>query len=613
MTVATVALRRSLAHPRESNLTLPLAKIRFPHPHQHMFAAPGAANLLDHVMRRAQETRLQFLDTPMVLRMPNTNFSPDELPMIPFAYTTKVVSVLDVTWAYAENLDLHEVEDLLRRRKYEDLPEVLQPSASPGVPVRMQLLIHPNGDGTHFVLKHFSFLHRVAVDIAKTLVRGAAYSVTVLCANPQKNQRAWQIALESVGGLGLFWSQVLPLAPDADEATKLVDEGFDFIEAQFPKDATEFQQCRWIQRNLKRESGPLAGWARSDVEKATRALVAQGCLAKTRTSHSLTYMSVDPCFRQHILNQVLPLCHRRGVIFLGKANAGKTPVALTLAFAFSRWNIIYAHGLDREPRCRSAPDLDFFRGAPGTVDTPFIFDDGDVQTQPVTKLKAFLDVGEEEAMTRERWGASKYVQGQLRIVCDNAFDQNADRDLPPIPFGQASDTVPMHVFMDIVKPAWPKTGFANVEALLKRASIIVNTERFVYLKLAASPNIQRFNKYPSYLSSNGGARWHKQDTSGCKATVSKLQHIMEVDWEHRYFQAVLEGGDVQALEAERRDFEPPSQTSETQFYDVAVPKSPTMTQEAAVAATPAAPSAERRPFFRRLASSVTQGASIDLD
>ena len=31
--------------------------------------------------------------------------------------------------------------------------------------------------------------------------------------------------------------------------------------------------------------------------------------------------------------------------------------------------------------------------------------------------KAFLDVGEDEAMTRKRWGASKFVKHQLRARC----------------------------------------------------------------------------------------------------------------------------------------------------------------------------------------------------
>ena len=96
---------------------------------------------------------------------------------------------------------------------------------------------------------------------------------------------------------------------------------------------------------------------------------------------------------------------------LGEANAGKTPVALTLGFLFSRW-YIQRYGFDKEASVRTAPDLDFFRGNPGTLAQPYILDDSDLNTQEVAKLKAFLDVGEEEAMTRESWGASKFVRGK---------------------------------------------------------------------------------------------------------------------------------------------------------------------------------------------------------
>ena len=71
-----------------------------------------------------------------------------------------------------------------------------------------------------------------------------------------------------------------------------------------------------------------------------------------------------------------------------------TPVLQTLAMALSQYWI------DREdiytkmdaPCFRTAESLDFLRGEPGLVERPDLFDDGDVQKQPATAMKAFLDV-----------------------------------------------------------------------------------------------------------------------------------------------------------------------------------------------------------------------------
>eukprot|EP00973_Karenia_brevis_P005492 747805-Karenia_brevis.AAC.1 len=70
---------------------------------------------------------------------------------------------------------------------------------------------------------------------------------------------------------------------------------------------------------------------------------------------------------------------------------------------------------------------------------------------PVRKLKAFLDVGEEETLTRERWGASKFVKNQLRIITDNTYDPDAEPDLAPrLPDDlSAHALIPVHMLYDI--------------------------------------------------------------------------------------------------------------------------------------------------------------------
>jgi hypothetical protein len=62
------------------------------------------------------------------------------------------------------------------------------------------------------------------------------------------------------------------------------------------------------------------------------------------------------------------------------------------------------------------------------VGQPYIFDDVDIDKTGVAKIKAFMDFSEPEAMTRERWGASTLVCGQLRIAIDNKYEPRGELD-----------------------------------------------------------------------------------------------------------------------------------------------------------------------------------------
>ena len=56
------------------------------------------------------------------------------------------------------------------------------------------------------------------------------------------------------------------------------------------------------------------------------------------------------------------------------------------------------------PCLRTGESLDFFRGEPGVVERPDLFDYGDVQKQDLSMIKAFLEVSKREANVYARWG-----------------------------------------------------------------------------------------------------------------------------------------------------------------------------------------------------------------
>ena len=122
------------------------------------------------------------------------------------------------------------------------------------------------------------------------------------------------------------------------------------------------------------------------------------------------------------------------------------------------------------------------RGEAGTKFKPDIFDDGSLAEQAMKKLKAFADVGNVEAMSKERCTAAGWQMGQPRIWPVNDFS----KDKEPADRAPTEDTqfVSHDAFMKMLEVAWHKDSSPeHVEAILKRTVLIVNT---VFLVCSAS-------------------------------------------------------------------------------------------------------------------------------
>ena len=73
------------------------------------------------------------------------------------------------------------------------------------------------------------------------------------------------------------------------------------------------------------------------------------------------------------------------------------------------------------------------------------------------KYESEGDVGNIEAMSKERWGAAKWVKGQLRMYCVNDFDvQREPKDAMPIRQNRAGQHgfVSHQDFMAMLGNAW---------------------------------------------------------------------------------------------------------------------------------------------------------------
>jgi len=108
-----------------------------------------------------------------------------------------------------------------------------------------------------------------------------------------------------------------------------------------------------------------------------------------------------------------------GFLILGDTNTGKTLLLGALGMAKSRQQIKLHGRQDLTPGFRTAPETDCFRFEMGSVFKPDMKDDGDLNNDNPRVLKAFFDVGLEEAVEKVRYGCAKWVQGQMRGAADN--------------------------------------------------------------------------------------------------------------------------------------------------------------------------------------------------
>lgn len=309
------------------------------------------------------------------------------------------------------------------------------------------------------------------------------------CGSNLKNgKKIFVYLFEQLGGFQIrYWQlegSISGRVSNVDEDLEAIDRGFDLIEGAFRRrEVVPSGLCllRWITKQINTPDGPLYKWSERLVEKAFSRLSNEGTLAKEVTNCPYTLKSFQPFLVDTILVDLVPHLTTRSIGFVGKAGCGKSPVVEGLACAFSRyWK--KKNKLEGAASYRVACDLDFFRGDVGTVDRPDALDDCDPQTITPSKWKAFCDVGLVESMTRERWGASKWVRNQLRLWAVNPFDDTMERD--------EGDRVPHGEFMFLMNPLWHKhMDHESKLAVVKRSCIVVVTNRWIYWRPAGEEEV----------------------------------------------------------------------------------------------------------------------------
>ena len=255
-----------------------------------------------------------------------------------------------------------------------------------------------------------------------------------------------------------------------------------------------------------------------------------GVLAVPVHDFPLTLVDVEPSVL-NMLQGIFPLFLDKALGMHGVPNVGKTPLGRIIAMAMSRY-WVKKLGSENVPGYREASEFDFFRGEAGRQDRPDIFDDGSLPDQPMRKLKGFCDVGA-EALTKERWGAAKFCQGQMRIYMSNDVDLTAE------PVDRTISTSISHKdFMQMLEPAWMKgCSLSDIHAVLKRTCIVIITHNYLYCRPATEAERLSLSPGFSLLRKTGGEQYmaYRKGQRNLRE-----QHELHLQWEQKWMTAVMD-------------------------------------------------------------------------
>ena len=291
-------------------------------------------------------------------------------------------------------------------------------------------------------------------------------------------------------------------------------------------------RLRWISKQFISEDSPVSKWPERLIKEALRNLMNDGVLALPVHDFPLTLVDVEPGVLM-ILEKLFPSFTDKALGMHGVSNVGKPPLGRTIAMAMSRYWIRKLKS-NHIPGFREASEFDFFRGEAGRPERPDIFDDGSLPEQPMRKLKGFCDVGN-TVLTKERWGAAKFPQGQPRLYISNDVDLSAE------PSGRSM--VITHIqFMQMLEPAWMKGScLSDIKAVLKRTCIIIITDNFIYYWPATEAEVGveciKLNDAKSLLRRSGGVKYMAYRKGNRDLSENHHKHLQ---WEETWMRSIMD-------------------------------------------------------------------------
>jgi hypothetical protein len=418
----------------------------------------------------------------------------------------KLEQFCDVVLCHEIKVDREFFDDTLHKLcaqgRYNELPEAFRLKKEPGVPYTMQIIIvpcaAPDGpcDGEladkthHHIVKHV-YLHKNKLFAKQCLEMCFGVGNVVEWGGYNRNGLlAFNYMMDRSGGKQIRYWTVQPKfeKKQTQDQTSRAD-GYKFIRDKGPRSNNMNQFMEWTDEWVNTVGSKIENWNEGKVKEALSNYSRGRQNAKTLEYWPLTLKSFVAWFLNDILVHMLGSLRQHSITWIGRTRVGKSLGSKTILFAQSKYEIEIDERVDLIPSIVTAKHLDFFKAEPITKYKPGCFDDGLMQKQDASFLKAFLNPSEEDATVWARYTSAQFDQGANRQACNNPYDRDVDDRLYKKMKDTASFEVPVEDFLPLIQPSFAGVGERDdMDAVLARTHLIVLTLHGVYWRLA-SPDL----------------------------------------------------------------------------------------------------------------------------
>ena len=440
----------------------------------------------DEAVANTDGMKILFLDKPMVVNKPPGQITIGSLPAkdeIVDCMKQKT-QFLDVLLGYEGDIDLKQVETLFLQQRYQDFPEPIRVKGNNVTPYTMQLFIVPKGDRKWDIVKHIRFAAGARVWHSTILGMSVGRPLEIDYQKQfREGSRALQYMLEGLGGFQVRYAKIVPGAASKQlpKETEDIRKGFQFLRDHGPEDNSNGQFTSWTEEQVNDPSGPLYKWDKGTVKEFLRSMADQGSTANTIRDWPLTLVDFTPWALNTVIAPVLPHLLEHAVIWIGKSQVGKSPIAYTLSHLLSSFWLLQEERADDVPSFQTSNHLDYFRKEKGRKTKPRVFDDGNLNLEHPASVKAVTEVSGIDRKTMARYTASSYEKNQLCQVCSNPYDRTVE---PVMGEGSSSDHIDFDTFFKLVRPSFHKDfDYEDLIAVFKRSVVVVFTDRGIYIRL----------------------------------------------------------------------------------------------------------------------------------
>ena len=421
-----------------------------------------------------------------------------DLPIAPLdtQATKSVKHLIDMVPNLKPDYDWQEISGLMLQHKIGSLPQPFAPKGPVPYPFHMQILIvegqNPDAPTELCLLKHHIFAGNVKSEIVTALIQGMGMCIK-FGTNTRGGPKGFQYMLDKLGGQQVRCYKFDDGAQGQIKTAEQIDDAYDYILACAPRqEGSELQQSRWIKKQLNDPESPvyIASFTAADIRAALGKIREMELQAECVKDYPFFISDLEEWYVQGVVDKVAHLLQYNCVLSLGRAGVGKSPGLRIVMSADSRWQKRKVQLEDwMSAEWRETSNLDFYRLEKGRVDRPDSLDDCDLDTVPMSKLKAYFDMTLKQAQTKERWGAASWPQGQLRVAADNKYEPKEEPNNESVLWHTTTHpnqgVMPYARFMAMVRPAFSKEATeADMDAILKRCSIVVHCKDFVYVRPA---------------------------------------------------------------------------------------------------------------------------------